>query len=111
MDLVKLERNLEKFEQKIEKFEKYKQTVTHEFENLHKKVSFFLSLFLLFFRLFHQSSNSYFQYFQRNPKLADASRRLKSQIWSSVVTILLVEAKGLPPTATDAAEELFVKFR
>jgi len=51
----------------------------------------------------------YFQYFQRNPKLADASKRLKSQIWSSVVTILLVEAKGFP--AADSDEEPFVKFR
>ncbi|CRL08658.1 CLUMA_CG021376, isoform A [Clunio marinus] len=49
------------------------------------------------------------QYFQRNPKLAEASKRLKSQIWSSVVTILLVEAKGLP--VADPGEEPFVKFR
>ncbi|CAM6031378.1 unnamed protein product, partial [Sphagnum compactum] len=50
-------------------------------------------------------------YFQRNPKLADASRRLKSQIWSSVVTIVLVEAKGLPPDLEGGIDEPFVKFR
>lgn len=36
------------------------------------------------------------QHFQRNSKLAESSKRLKSQIWSSVVTILLVKAKDLP---------------
>ncbi|XP_063698220.1 multiple C2 and transmembrane domain-containing protein [Culicoides brevitarsis] len=51
------------------------------------------------------------QYFQRNPKLADASRRLKSQIWSSVVTTVLVEAKGLPPDLDGGIDEPFVKFR
>uniref|UniRef100_A0A1A9WYX3 C2 domain-containing protein n=1 Tax=Glossina brevipalpis TaxID=37001 RepID=A0A1A9WYX3_9MUSC len=35
-------------------------------------------------------------HFQRNNKLAESSKRLKSQIWSSVVTILLVKAKDLP---------------
>ncbi|KAH8397234.1 hypothetical protein KR215_010932, partial [Drosophila sulfurigaster] len=36
------------------------------------------------------------EHFQRNSKLAESSKRLKSQIWSSVVTILLVKAKDLP---------------
>ncbi|EAL41731.2 AGAP007646-PA [Anopheles gambiae str. PEST] len=48
---------------------------------------------------------------QRNPKLADASRRLKSQIWSSVVTIVLIEAKGLPPDAENGLNDLYVRFR
>ncbi|XP_062553215.1 multiple C2 and transmembrane domain-containing protein isoform X2 [Armigeres subalbatus] len=48
---------------------------------------------------------------QRNPKLADASRRLKSQIWSSVVTIVLIEAKGLPPDAENALNDVYVRFR
>ncbi|XP_058461918.1 multiple C2 and transmembrane domain-containing protein isoform X2 [Malaya genurostris] len=48
---------------------------------------------------------------QRNPKLADASRRLKSQIWSSVVTIVLIEAKGLPPDADNGLNDIFVRFR
>uniref|UniRef100_A0A182NHJ8 C2 domain-containing protein n=1 Tax=Anopheles dirus TaxID=7168 RepID=A0A182NHJ8_9DIPT len=51
------------------------------------------------------------QYFQRNPKLADASRRLKSQIWSSVVTIVLIEAKGLPPDAENGLNDVYVRFR
>ncbi|XP_050073733.1 multiple C2 and transmembrane domain-containing protein isoform X1 [Anopheles maculipalpis] len=51
------------------------------------------------------------QYFQRNPKLADASRRLKSQIWSSVVTIVLIEAKGLPPDAENGLNDIYVRFR
>ncbi|XP_065086202.1 multiple C2 and transmembrane domain-containing protein isoform X2 [Ochlerotatus camptorhynchus] len=48
---------------------------------------------------------------QRNPKLADASRRLKSQIWSSVVTIVLIEAKGLPPDAENVLNDVYVRFR
>ncbi|XP_055701211.1 multiple C2 and transmembrane domain-containing protein isoform X1 [Phlebotomus papatasi] len=51
------------------------------------------------------------QYFQRHPKLADASKRLKSQIWSSVVTIVLVEARGLPPDPEGSLSEPYVKFR
>ncbi|XP_049543863.1 multiple C2 and transmembrane domain-containing protein [Anopheles darlingi] len=51
------------------------------------------------------------QYFQRNPKLADASRRLKSQIWSSVVTIVLIEAKALPPDAENGLNDIYVRFR
>ncbi|XP_050090347.1 multiple C2 and transmembrane domain-containing protein isoform X2 [Anopheles aquasalis] len=48
---------------------------------------------------------------QRNPKLADASRRLKSQIWSSVVTIVLIEAKALPPDAENGLNDIYVRFR
>ncbi|XP_062710210.1 multiple C2 and transmembrane domain-containing protein isoform X2 [Aedes albopictus] len=48
---------------------------------------------------------------QRNPKLADASRRLKSQIWSSVVTIVLIEAKGLPPDTENGLNDVYVRFR
>ncbi|XP_058054608.1 multiple C2 and transmembrane domain-containing protein, partial [Anopheles bellator] len=51
------------------------------------------------------------QYFQRNPKLADASRRLKSQIWSSVVTIVLIEAKALPPDGDNGLNDIYVRFR
>lgn len=51
------------------------------------------------------------QYYLRNPKLADASRRLKSQIWSSVVTIILVEAKNLPNDPDSYTQEPYVKFR
>ncbi|XP_044745710.1 multiple C2 and transmembrane domain-containing protein-like isoform X2 [Coccinella septempunctata] len=52
------------------------------------------------------------QYFPKNSKMSDACRRLKSQIWSSVVTIVLVEAKNLlgcdPETTTT---DSYVRFR
>ncbi|KAJ6643284.1 Multiple C2 and transmembrane domain-containing protein [Pseudolycoriella hygida] len=51
------------------------------------------------------------QYFQRHPRLADASKRLKSQIWSSVVTIVLVEAKNLPVDNENNINEHYVRFR
>ncbi|XP_017040931.1 multiple C2 and transmembrane domain-containing protein [Drosophila ficusphila] len=51
-------------------------------------------------------------HFQRNSKLAESSKRLKSQIWSSVVTILLVKAKDLP-LAEDGSKlnDTHFKFR
>ncbi|XP_017885909.1 multiple C2 and transmembrane domain-containing protein isoform X3 [Ceratina calcarata] len=51
------------------------------------------------------------QYFQRTNRLADVNRRLKSQIWSSVVTIVLVEAKNLLPMDIDGLSDPYVKFR
>ncbi|KAH0947183.1 hypothetical protein HN011_001198 [Eciton burchellii] len=51
------------------------------------------------------------QYFQRTNRLADVNRRLKSQIWSSVVTIVLVEAKTLLPMDIDGLSDPYVKFR
>ncbi|XP_014246245.1 multiple C2 and transmembrane domain-containing protein isoform X2 [Cimex lectularius] len=51
------------------------------------------------------------QYFQRNCKISDINRRLKSQIWSSVVTIALIEAKNLPPLNGDEFCDPYVKFR
>ncbi|XP_063988122.1 multiple C2 and transmembrane domain-containing protein isoform X1 [Diachasmimorpha longicaudata] len=51
------------------------------------------------------------QYFQRTNRLADVNRRLKSQIWSSVVTIVLVEAKNLIPMDIDGESDPYVKFR
>jgi hypothetical protein len=51
------------------------------------------------------------QYFQRNTKLCDVNRRLKSQIWSSVVTIVLVEGKNLLPMDIDGFSDPYVKFR
>ncbi|XP_067632695.1 multiple C2 and transmembrane domain-containing protein isoform X3 [Eurosta solidaginis] len=52
------------------------------------------------------------EHFQRNNKLAESSKRLKSQIWSSVVTILLVKAKDLP-LADDGSKltDIHIKFR
>ncbi|XP_046999775.1 multiple C2 and transmembrane domain-containing protein isoform X1 [Schistocerca americana] len=51
------------------------------------------------------------QYFQRNTKLSDVNRRLKSQIWSSVVTIVLVEGKNLLPMDIDGFSDPYAKFR
>uniref|UniRef100_A0A646QG56 Multiple C2 and transmembrane domain-containing protein 1 n=1 Tax=Hemiscolopendra marginata TaxID=943146 RepID=A0A646QG56_9MYRI len=51
------------------------------------------------------------QYFHRNVRLADASRKLKSQIWSSVVTIALVEAKDLISSLEGGMSSPYVKFR
>ncbi|XP_014300142.1 multiple C2 and transmembrane domain-containing protein isoform X2 [Microplitis demolitor] len=51
------------------------------------------------------------RYFQRTNRLADVNRRLKSQIWSSVVTIVLVEAKSLLPMDIDGLSDPYVKFR
>lgn len=51
------------------------------------------------------------EYFQRNTKLCDMNRRLKSQIWSSVVTIVLVEGKNLLPMDIDGFSDPYAKFR
>ncbi|KAI4504174.1 hypothetical protein M0802_000645 [Mischocyttarus mexicanus] len=51
------------------------------------------------------------RYFQRTNRLADVNRKLKSQIWSSVVTIVLVEAKSLLPMDIDGLSDPYVKFR
>ncbi|CAD6215704.1 GSCOCG00000515001-RA-CDS [Cotesia congregata] len=48
---------------------------------------------------------------RRTNRLADVNRRLKSQIWSSVVTIVLVEAKSLLPMDIDGLSDPYVKFR
>ncbi|KAL6422907.1 hypothetical protein ACFW04_010433 [Cataglyphis niger] len=48
---------------------------------------------------------------QKTNRLADVNRRLKSQIWSSVVTIVLVEAKNLLPMDIDGLADPYVKFR
>ncbi|XP_055315199.1 multiple C2 and transmembrane domain-containing protein isoform X2 [Sitodiplosis mosellana] len=51
------------------------------------------------------------QYFQRNPRLAETSKRMKSQIWSSVVTIVLIEARNLPSDTENNVCEPYVRFR
>ncbi|XP_043586972.1 multiple C2 and transmembrane domain-containing protein isoform X3 [Bombus pyrosoma] len=58
-----------------------------------------------------KSSSEQSKYFQRTNRLADVNRRLKSQIWSSVVTIVLVEAKNLLPMDIDGLSDPYVKFR
>lgn len=52
-----------------------------------------------------------FQYFQRSARMGDVNRRLKSQIWSSVVTIVLVEGKNLQPMDIDGFSDPYIKFR
>lgn len=52
------------------------------------------------------------QYFQRNVRVADVNKRLKSQIWSSVVTLVLVEGKNLLACDADTGtSDPYVKFR
>ncbi|KAK8739907.1 hypothetical protein OTU49_003260, partial [Cherax quadricarinatus] len=52
------------------------------------------------------------EYLQRGgSRLAEQQRRLKSQIWSSVVTIVLVEGKNLLPMDPDGTSDPYVKFR
>ncbi|XP_066982957.1 multiple C2 and transmembrane domain-containing protein isoform X18 [Macrobrachium rosenbergii] len=52
------------------------------------------------------------QYLQRGgSRLAEQQRRLKSQIWSSVVTIVLVEGKNMLPMDPDGTSDPYVKFR
>ncbi|KAK4885660.1 hypothetical protein RN001_001931 [Aquatica leii] len=62
--------------------------------------------------LFPKSQEDKEQYFQKNSRISDVNKRLKSQIWSSVVTIVLVEGKNLlacdPETGTS---DPYVKFR
>lgn len=75
-----------------------------------------LLLILFFFssihpRIFYMAYFLRSQYFQRTNRLADVNRRLKSQIWSSVVTIVLVEAKNLLPMDIEGLSDPYVKFR
>ncbi|PSN44732.1 hypothetical protein C0J52_20351 [Blattella germanica] len=58
-----------------------------------------------------ERSDKVHRYFQRNTKLCDVNRRLKSQIWSSVVTIVLVEGKNLLPMDIDGFSDPYAKFR
>lgn len=52
------------------------------------------------------------QYFQKNSKISDVNRRLKSQIWSSVVTLVLVEGRNLLAMDPESASsDPYVKFR
>ncbi|XP_073960908.1 multiple C2 domain and transmembrane region protein isoform X3 [Choristoneura fumiferana] len=52
------------------------------------------------------------QYLLKNTRLSDVNKRLKAQIWSSVVTIVLVEAKNLPAMDLDTrSSDPYCKFR
>ncbi|XP_012140133.1 multiple C2 domain and transmembrane region protein isoform X2 [Megachile rotundata] len=82
----KVEVALEKDVKHHDLFDKFKDNVKEKMEDIHR-------------------------YFQRTNRLADVNRRLKSQIWSSVVTIVLVEAKNLLPMDIDGLSDPYVKFR
>ncbi|XP_075985973.1 multiple C2 domain and transmembrane region protein isoform X7 [Anticarsia gemmatalis] len=52
------------------------------------------------------------RYLLKNTRLSDVNKRLKAQIWSSVVTIVLVEAKNLPAMDMDTrSSDPYCKFR
>lgn len=52
------------------------------------------------------------QYLLKNTRLSDVNKKLKAQIWSSVVTIVLVEAKNLPAMDLDTrTSDPYCKFR
>ncbi|CAH2098186.1 unnamed protein product [Euphydryas editha] len=52
------------------------------------------------------------RYLLKNTRLSDVNKKLKAQIWSSVVTIVLVEAKNLPAMDVDTrSSDPYCKFR
>ena len=44
-------------------------------------------------------------------KLSEQAKKLKSQIWSSVVTIVLVEGYNLLPMDDNGLSDPFIKFK
>ncbi|GBP11087.1 Multiple C2 and transmembrane domain-containing protein [Eumeta japonica] len=71
------------------------------------------TLFLLLqFNGFYPSIQAYCRYLLKNTRLSDVNKRLKAQIWSSVVTIVLVEAKNLPAMDMESrTSDPYCKFR
>ncbi|CAG0924901.1 unnamed protein product [Notodromas monacha] len=51
------------------------------------------------------------QYLQRGLKGVDTVRKLKSQIWTSVVTVVIVEANDLTPRDQDGILDPYCRFR
>lgn len=52
------------------------------------------------------------RYLLKNTRISDVNKKLKAQIWSSVVTIVLVEAKNLPAMDLDTrSSDPYCKFR
>ncbi|XP_026491904.1 multiple C2 and transmembrane domain-containing protein isoform X4 [Vanessa tameamea] len=62
--------------------------------------------------LYPKSQEDKEAYLLKNTRLSDVNKRLKAQIWSSVVTIVLVEAKNLPAMDLDSrSSDPYCKFR
>ena len=51
------------------------------------------------------------QYFKRMSKMSEVAKKMKTQIWSSVVTIVLIEGKKLLPMDDNGFSDPYVKFR
>ena len=51
------------------------------------------------------------QYFKKTMKLGDTAKKLKTQIWSSVVTVVLVEGHNLLAMDDNGFSDPYVKFR
>ena len=51
------------------------------------------------------------QYFKKTMKLGDTAKKLKTQIWSSVVTVVLVEGHNLLAMDDNGYSDPYVKFR
>ncbi|KAF9795988.1 hypothetical protein SFRURICE_010085 [Spodoptera frugiperda] len=64
------------------------------------------------FPKFKSQGDRFHRYLMKNTRLSDVNKRLKAQIWSSVVTIVLVEAKNLPAMDLDTrSSDPYCKFR
>ncbi|XP_039746523.1 multiple C2 and transmembrane domain-containing protein isoform X2 [Pararge aegeria] len=62
--------------------------------------------------LYPKSQEDKEAYLLKNTRLSDVNKRLKAQIWSSVVTIVLVEAKNLPAMDVETrSSDPYCKFR
>lgn len=44
-------------------------------------------------------------------RFIDTQKRAKSQVWSSVLTVLIIEAKNLSPGPDNYVMDSYVKFR
>ncbi|XP_011503510.1 PREDICTED: multiple C2 and transmembrane domain-containing protein 1 [Ceratosolen solmsi marchali] len=86
------------------------QDITLELKNLARPRQYLGEIYISA-TLWPRNQHEKEQYFQRSSRLAEVNRKLKSQIWSSVVTIVLVEAKNLLPMHIDGLSDPYVKFR
>lgn len=64
------------------------------------------------FPILKSQGDRFHRYLLKTTRLSDVNKRLKAQIWSSVVTIVLVEAKNLPAMDLDTrSSDPYCKFR